>query len=228
MNQPQIVDEELITVSPQRIRRVVEALSAVSIGDFTSERCRIEAEQDDAFGEIESILGVLVGDLGEVLSANDSYMKEIERAARDAEQRLETIERQQDAISELSTPIIEIWDDVLTLPIIGVVDTRRSVDMTERLLFQIAERRAQCVIIDITGVDVVDTMTADHFVKMIRAAGMLGAFCVVSGITPEVAQTLVRTGVELEGVRTVRSLKDALKRCFVHLSSQRKTKETGP
>ena len=220
MTRPQIVEDEPINVSRDRIRRVVEALSAVSIGDFTSERCQIQSGADDAFGEIESVLGVLVGDLGEVLSANDSYVKEIERSARETQQRLETIERQQDAISELSTPIIEIWDDVLTLPIIGVVDTRRSLDMTERLLFQIAERRAQCVIIDITGVDVVDTMTADHFVKMIRAAGMLGAYCVVSGITPEVAQTLVRIGVELDGVRTVRNLKDALKRCFVHLAGQ--------
>jgi rsbT co-antagonist protein RsbR len=95
--------------------------------------------------------------------------------------------------------VIEVWDSVLSLPIIGVVDTRRSLDMTERLLEAIVRHQARCVIIDVTGVEMVDTATADHFVKMIKAAEMLGTTCVVSGISPAVAQTLTRIGVELTG-----------------------------
>ena len=105
------------------------------------------------------------------------------------------------------------------MTIVGIVDTQRSVEMTERLLQAIVERQARCVIIDITGVDVVDTATADHFVKMVRAAAMLGAHCVVCGISPDVAQTLARIDVELTDVTTMRSLKDALDHCLAHIES---------
>ena len=158
-------------------------------------------------------------DLGEVLQANEHYTAQIEATARDLQAKLDTIERQQLAIAELSTPVLEIWTDVLALPIVGIVDTQRSVEMTERLLQAIVERQARCVIIDITGVDVVDTATADHFVKMVRAAAMLGAHCVVCGISPDVAQTLARIDVELTDVTTMRSLKDALTHCLAHIEA---------
>lgn len=207
------------SIADDRIERVIEALSLVSLGDLDKLEVALPpVTPPDAFSGIETMVNTLIRDLAEVLKANDAYLEELERAARDAEEKLKTIERQQIAIQDLSTPIIEIWDDVLTLPIVGVVDTRRSVEMTERLLYHIVESRARCVIIDITGVDIVDTMTADHFIKMIKAAGMLGAYCVVSGINPDVAQTLSRIGVELEGIPTLRNLKDALKHCFGHLA----------
>jgi rsbT co-antagonist protein RsbR len=92
--------------------------------------------------------------------------------------------------------------------------------MTSRLLQRIAESRFRCVIIDITGVDVVDTMTADHFVKMIKSTQLLGVYCVVTGVSPDIAQTLVRLGIDLGTVRTLRTLKDGLKDCFLHLRRQ--------
>jgi len=209
---------ETVTVDSHRLASLIEVLSMVSVGQMDmGEIRRLLPEQDDAFGQVEQILRTLAMDLGEVLTANELYTKEIEATAAQLQEKLATIERQQLAIQDLSTPVLEIWTDVLTLPIVGIVDTKRSIDMTERLLRAIVERQAKCVIIDITGVDLVDTATADHFVKMIRASDMLGAHCVVCGISPDVAQTLTRIGVELDDVNTLRSLKDALRHCLRYL-----------
>lgn len=131
-----------------------------------------------------------------------------------AEQRLETIERQRLAIADLSAPIIDVWDGILALPVVGLVDTQRSIELTERLLNRIAESGTRSVIVDLTGVDLVDTMTANHLLQMIRAASLLGTFSVLSGISPAVAQTLVQLDVDLSEITTVRNLKEALKVCL--------------
>ena len=132
-------------------------------------------------------------------------------------EQVETIQRQQYAIQELSTPILEVWDGVLALPVIGVVDTRRSVEIMERLLAAIVNKRARFVIIDITGVEVVDTRTADQFIKVIKAAELLGAKCVLTGIQPSVAQTLVEIGVDLSSITTLRNLHAGLQECLQQL-----------
>lgn len=213
-------DSPRLEVEASRVEAVVEVLSMIAVGDLDMDRIRaaLPGTEDD-FGRMESLLCTLAGDLGEVLTANELYTKEIETTAAALQDKLDTIERQQLAIADLSTPVLEIWQDVLVLPIVGVVDTQRSSDMTERLLESIVDRQARCVIIDITGVDLVDTATADHFIKMIRACSLLGAHCVVCGIGSDFAQTLARIGVELQDVRTLRSLRDALHHCLDHLET---------
>ncbi|MCA9656799.1 MAG: XylR N-terminal domain-containing protein [Myxococcales bacterium] len=131
---------------------------------------------------------------------------------------LEALSRQQrEAIDELSTPILEVWDDVLVLPIVGVVDRRRSADAMARLLEAVTLKQARCVIIDITGVDVVDTRTADDLVKLVEGAGLLGAWCVVTGVSAAVAQTLVEIGADLSRLTTLRDLKQGLRACIRYL-----------
>lgn len=139
---------------------------------------------------------------------------ELRSAVALAEERMQTIERQRMAIADLSAPIIDVWDDVLALPIVGLVDTQRSVEVTERLLDRISKSSARSVIVDLTGVEVVDTMTANHLLQMVRAAGLLGAHCILSGISPQIAQTLVQLDVDLSEMRTVRNLKEALRICL--------------
>lgn len=129
-------------------------------------------------------------------------------------EQIDTIERQRYAIRELSTPILQLWDNVLALPVIGLVDTRRSADIMERMLAEIVNKQSQFVILDITGVDVVDTRTADYFIKVIRAAELLGARCFLTGIQPAVAQTLVEIGVDLTSLKTLRNLQEGLKECL--------------
>jgi len=98
----------------------------------------------------------------------------------------------------------------LCLPVVGVLDSSRSADMTDALLRAIVERRARCSIIDITGIEVMDTGTADHFIRMAKAVRLLGAECVLTGLNPGIAQTIVDMGVDMAGVVTHRSLRDAL------------------
>lgn len=147
---------------------------------------------------------------------DDLAQRNAELAARAAE-NAELIERLRMAVDELSTPVLEIWDDVLALPVVGVVDTQRSAQMVERLLGEVVARRSRFVIVDLTGVDVIDTSTADRFLKLARAVELLGAQCIVTGIQPAVAQTLVELGVEFAGLATQRNLKRALEVCMARL-----------
>jgi rsbT co-antagonist protein RsbR len=137
--------------------------------------------------------------------------KEAALAAAEKENK-DLIDRLRVALDELSTPVLEVWKDTLVLPVIGVVDTQRSAQMTERLLAEVAQRRARYVIVDLTGVEVLDTATADRFGSLARGVRMLGARCIVTGIQPAVAQTMVAMGVDLGGVETLRNLAHALDR----------------
>lgn len=136
---------------------------------------------------------------------------EIERAFRQvvAEQQ-EQEHHLRDAIRELSTPIIPIHEGVLVLPLVGAVDSRRATEITERLLEAIAAHQADLVILDITGVSLIDTSTANHLLMTTRAAGLLGSQVILTGMGPEVAQSVVHLGVDLRGLVTLASLRDGL------------------
>jgi rsbT co-antagonist protein RsbR len=123
----------------------------------------------------------------------------------------ELVERLRIAVEDLSTPILEVWDDVLALPIIGVVDARRAGQVTDRLLDEIVRKKPRYVIIDLTGVKLIDSDTAEHFVRLIRAVELVGTQCVLTGIQPGVSKTIVAQGLDLGPVPTRRNLKHALK-----------------
>jgi rsbT co-antagonist protein RsbR len=118
--------------------------------------------------------------------------------------------RQQEEMLELSTPVIKLWEGILALPLIGTLDSSRTQVVMESLLQQIVETGAPIAIIDITGVPTVDTLTAQHLLKTVAAARLMGADCLISGIRPQIAQTIVHLGVELHDVTTKASLSDAL------------------
>ncbi len=131
------------------------------------------------------------------------------------------IERLRYSIDELSNPILEVWDDVLAMPIIGVVDSRRTADMVQRLLAEVARTQASFVIVDLTGVEIVDTSTADHLMKLIRKVELVGARCVLTGIRPAVAETLVDIGVDFGRITTLRNLKHGLREALRHAQRER-------
>ncbi|QSQ27708.1 STAS domain-containing protein [Pyxidicoccus parkwayensis] len=209
--------QDHLSVSPERIGRIIDVLSMISVGEFSPERTTIPIHEMDELAALEETLNVFVRELATTRKDHEEALNRLATSHRELEEKLSTIDRQREAIRDLSTPIIELWEDILTLPIVGVVDTQRSVEMTERLLHRIVQVKARCVIIDITGVEVVDTMTANHFIKMVNAARLLGAYCVVTGISPLIAQTLVQIGVDLREVKTLSSLKEGLRDCFLHL-----------
>ncbi len=143
------------------------------------------------------------------------------KGEQDLREKLELIERQSATIRSLATPIIQVWDEVLCLPVIGTVDSARTADMMQGLLEAIVREQARYAIVDLTGVEVVDTSTADHLIQLFRAAKVLGVDGILCGIRPAVAQTVVALGLELGSVRTMRSLRDALKWCIRAASQPR-------
>ena len=128
--------------------------------------------------------------------------------------REDVIGRQQKEMFELSTPVVELWQGILGLPIIGTLDSKRSQLVMETLLKRIAETQSEVAVIDITGVPVMDTLTAQHLLKTVTATRLMGADCIISGVRPQIAQTLVHLGVNLGDVTTKASLAGALAVAF--------------
>lgn len=123
--------------------------------------------------------------------------------------REQVIQRQQQELLELSTPVVQLWQNVLALPLIGTLDSARTQVVMENLLQKIVDTGAAIAIIDITGVPTVDTLVAQHLLKTVAAARLMGADCIISGIRPQIAQTIVHLGVNLEEVTTKATLADA-------------------
>jgi rsbT co-antagonist protein RsbR len=124
--------------------------------------------------------------------------------------RESVINRQQQELLELSTPVVKLWDGILALPMIGTLDSARTQVVMESLLQKIVETESQIAIIDITGVPTVDTLVAQHLLKTVTALRLMGADCIISGVRPQIAQTIVHLGVDLQGVTTKANLADAL------------------
>ncbi|KKB61936.1 anti-sigma factor antagonist [Robbsia andropogonis] len=125
--------------------------------------------------------------------------------------RQRIIERQQQELLDLTTPVVRLWDSVVALPLIGTLDSERTQVVMESLLESIVANEAAIAIIDITGVPTVDTLVAQHLLKTVAAAHLMGAECIISGIRPQIAQTIVHLGVDLGNVVTKATLEDALK-----------------
>ncbi len=123
--------------------------------------------------------------------------------------REDTIRRQQAEMLELSTPVVKLWDGILALPMIGTLDSQRAQMVTEALLQQLVDTGSQIAILDITGVPTVDTLVAQHLIKTVAAARLMGADCIISGIRPQIAQTMVHLSIDLSNITTKASLADA-------------------
>jgi rsbT co-antagonist protein RsbR len=190
----------------ERLRKQVEARAKVASRALASYQQRtlhmeiIRQQNED--------LDRLANDLASAKAAE-------EERSRELADKLATIEQQRTAIRDLSTPVMEVWDGILCLPIVGIMDSTRSADMTDALLRAVVATKAQCTIIDITGIEVMDTQTADHFIRMAKAVRLLGAECVLTGINPQIAQTVIHMGFGITDIVAHRSLRDALQH-FIH------------
>lgn len=131
--------------------------------------------------------------------------------------REEVIFRQTDEITQISTPVIRVWDGILALPIIGTLDSSRTQVVMESLLQEIVETGSSIAILDISGVPAVDSLVAQHLIKTVAATRLMGAECIISGIRPEIAQTVVHLGIDLSNIITKATLANALKTAFTIL-----------
>ena len=124
------------------------------------------------------------------------------------------INEQNQSLMQLSTPVSMLWDDILMLPIVGIVDSKRAQEIMDAMLLKISHTTARVMILDISGVSVIDTAVANHFIKMTKATSLMGCRCVISGISPMIAQTIVSLGIDLSEINTRSTLKDALAFAF--------------
>jgi rsbT co-antagonist protein RsbR len=186
----------------ERVAEALLTLSSVGFGD-TSVQLRVDVRSRHP-------LEAAFASINELIMAFAAENEQSNAFRRELEGHLDVIEKQRAAIQELSTPIIELWEGVLCLPVVGVLDTVRSTEMTGVLLQAIVDKKARYAIIDITGIEVMDTRTVDHFMRMARAVRLLGAECALTGINPHIAQTVVQMGLDLTDIVTHRSLRDAL------------------
>ena len=196
------VRELLATVSRSRARQGFSpsetATFIFSLKEPLFARLRAELGRDgDALADAIWAATLLLDRLG-------LYTTEVYQKGRE-----EIIVRQQQELLELSTPVVELWDGVLGLPLIGTLDSARTQVVMESLLEKIVETGASIAIIDITGVPTVDTLVAQHLLKTVAAARLMGADCIISGIRPQIAQTIVHLGVDLNTVTTKATLADA-------------------
>ena len=120
------------------------------------------------------------------------------------------IRDQHEAMLEMSTPVTEVWEDVLMLPIVGMIDSHRAHDIMTAVLTKIGETHARSLILDISGVAVMDTAVANHLIKISKASKLMGSTCIISGVSPAIAQTIVELGINVGDVRTTATLRDAL------------------
>lgn len=141
--------------------------------------------------------------------------------------REEVILRQTDEITEISTPVIRVWDGILALPIIGTLDSARTQVVMENLLQEIVETGSGIAILDISGVPAVDSLVAQHLIKTVSATRLMGAECIISGIRPEIAQTVVHLGIDLSNIITKATLASALKYAFTLLRLEVKHVQKG-
>jgi rsbT co-antagonist protein RsbR len=148
-----------------------------------------------------------------LLDALGLYTTEVHQKSRD-----EIILRQQQEMLELSTPVVTLWDGILALPLIGTLDSARTQVVMENLLQRIVDSGSSIAILDITGVPTVDTLVAQHLLKTVAAARLMGADCIISGIRPQIAQTIVHLGVDLNSVTTKATLADAFGTALRRLS----------
>ena len=191
----------------ERIDNIEDVLASVAAGDMDA---RINSDIEDDFSGAESAIDLLISDFSEELLEREKAQKEVEEKLKTIQKQQQTIMQQQQDLLELSTPVTKVWDNVLILPVIGTLDSQRTQIMMENLLQKIVETGCTLAIIDITGVPTVDTQVANHLLKTVTAARLLGAECVVSGISPAIAQTIVHLGIDLSSIRTKANLQEAM------------------
>lgn len=186
--------------------RAIQGFSADQTANF------ILSLKKPIFSAVRNATGSDANALGDGLAAVNHLVDQLSLHTVRAFQRARehVIERQQQELLELSTPVVKIWDGILALPMIGTLDSARTQIVMESLLQRIADTGSEIAIIDITGVPTVDTLVAQHLLKTVTAIRLMGAECIISGLRPQIAQTIVHLGVDLQGVITKASLADAL------------------
>lgn len=247
-------NEELREQSTELLDTLVQVINDKNLADFDSEEFAPVNEILSGISISRARQGFSPRETGiYIFSLKDSILKTLQNEIKDDAQNMvqsmitvnklldnlgivtfetfikgreEVILRQTDEIAEISTPVIQVWDGILALPIIGTLDSARTQVVMENLLQRIVETGSTIAILDISGVPAVDSLVAQHIIKTVAATRLMGAECIISGIRPEIAQTVVHLGIDLSNIITKSSLASALKHAFTMLRLEvRKTQK---
>jgi PAS domain S-box-containing protein len=186
----------------QRVPYDLELVIRTKQGENRWYYTRGQAVRDEATGKVTRFVGAL------------SDLSARKRTESELREQLAIIRRQQEAIRVLSVPIIEVWDGVLTVPVLGVLDLERTAELMATLLAAVTRTHCRHVILDVTGVATMDAATAEHVIRVVRALQLLGAIGIVVGIQPSVAKAIVSLGVDLSSITTLANLREALMLCM--------------
>ena len=201
------METTIIANAKERINHIEDVLSSIAAGNLD---LRIESDIEDDFSGVEQAINLLIEDLTHELRKSNQMKSEMEDKLRKIQEQQKTILQQQEDLMELSSPVSKVWENILILPVIGTLDSQRTQIMMENLLQKIVSTGCTTAILDITGVPTVDTQVANHLLKTVTAARLLGAECIVSGISPAIAQTIVHLGISLTNILTKATLQDAM------------------
>lgn len=193
----------------ERVQRLVEVLDYLSAGVFVESMVTVSIAGQDGLAELE----------GRV----NAFSKEYIRATIESDKRLAMIRSQNEAIARLSTPVLDVWDGVVLVPIIGAMDEARAADLTVSLLEAIVGKSAHTAIVDLTGAQVADGDAVEPLLRLMEAARLLGCQMVVSGIRPALASRLAQTGGSIGHAKIAGQLKDALRMSIADSLRRRKT-----
>lgn len=211
---------EMYKDSPDTLEALREGLSGRSVQVRAS--MGNEKYLDTWYVPLLDPSGARLGLMGFSLDSTDTVRVETE-----LRERLAVIQEQSEAISTLSALVLDVWEGVVAVPVVGKLDTKRAELLMERLLEAVRSRSARFAVLDLTGVDSVDTDTAEHLLKMCKAVSLLGTRALVSGVQPAVAQTLIALGIGMSEVRVVSTLRAALALCFELGKQQLRSKPLG-
>lgn len=207
-------DYPTLPIAEAKIERLHNALALATAGALDEALSLLNGPGAGEGGEIEEMLRIFFIELRDTNARMEQVIADLEDSKRELEEKLATIRAQRDAIRELGTPIVDAWEGTLVVPLIGTLDEHRARDVGEMLLQRVSASRARWVLLDLTGVLLIDSVIAQHLLDLERAVSLLGARCLVTGIRPGTASALIGLGVDLGDVTALRSLKEGLRYCI--------------
>jgi rsbT co-antagonist protein RsbR len=205
----------------ERQARMMQVLSLAIIGEYGAALDGFAAQHEDRFGMLEEGLRLFIHELKVATAEREQAMLALQLANREIEAKLALIESQRAAIRELSSPILDLWEGIVAVPLVGTLDHDRAYALTEKLLGRVVAVRARWTLLDLTGVDTVDAATADHIVGLARALTLIGGKCILTGINPETAAVFVSLDTALGQLRCLPNLREALRHCLVERAARR-------
>lgn len=207
-------ERQIVPVDADRLARLRNAVTLASEGAYEAAAGLLGAGIDDGFGAIEQALQTFIVELRVAIQQSEMTLDDLIASKKELQTKLHTIESQRATIRELSSPLIDVWEGVITVPLIGVLDTGRVKELTEHLLARITSARTRWILLDMTGIDGVATNLAADLMQLARAVQLMGAQCLLTGIRPQVARTFIEFGFRLDELRPMATLKDGIEFCI--------------